>query len=320
MERRIVLDTDMGSDVDDALCLALALASPEIELVAVTHVTRDTHMRARISRKLLDLAGFGHVPVYAGQRAPLVAPPERFVWFGNEGVGILESDGDGCGVEAEDAVEALLRLFGESGGLELVAVGPMTNLAVALQRDPSFASRVAQLTIMGGHVREIAYAGRIFPYGVDYNLCSDPEASLAVLTAGMPTRLVTGDVTLQTWMTRADLDAIRERGGLLRQALVAAVNAWTPIMYDLFGGSDPAAPEANVAFLHDPLALVSVFDESFCTFEDLAIQPTITEGVFRTIERDRPSADTVDMRCATAVDAPRFRELFVDRLRGLGPR
>jgi inosine-uridine nucleoside N-ribohydrolase len=239
------------------------------------------------------------------------------VWFGNEGVGILQSDEDAVGVEAEDAVEALLRLFGENDDLELVAVGPLTNLAVALQRDPSFASRVAQLTVMGGHIREIAYGGRVFPYGVDYNLCSDPDASLAVLTAGMPTRLVTGDVTLQTWMTRADLDAIGERGGSLRQALVAAVNAWTPIMYELFGGADATAPDANVAFLHDPLALASVFDESFCTFEDLAIQPKIADGVFRTIERARPNADTVEMRCATAVDAPRFRELLVERLRGL---
>ena len=66
MVRRIVLDTDMGSDVDDALCLALALASPEIEIVAVTNVTRDTTLRARISRRLLDLAGRPDVPVYAG--------------------------------------------------------------------------------------------------------------------------------------------------------------------------------------------------------------------------------------------------------------
>ena len=317
MTRRIVLDTDMGSDVDDALCLALALASPEIELVAVTHVTRDTQLRARISRKLLDLGGCGHVPVHPGRSAPLAAEEDRFVWFGNEGKGILAADAAAGRVEAEDSVDALVRLFGEHDDLELVAVGPMTNLAAALQRDPSLASRIAQLTIMGGHVREIAYRGTVFPHGVDYNLCSDPDASVAVLSAGIPTRLVTGDVTLQTWMTRAELDEIAESAGPLREALVAAVHEWTPIMYRLFGGGDPTRPDSNVAFLHDPLALAAVFDESFCRFEDLAIEPVMVDGVFRTLEREASSPNCYPMRCATEVDALRFRSFFVERLRNL---
>jgi purine nucleosidase len=105
MARRIVLDTDMGSDVDDALCLALALASPEIELVAVTHVAGDTRLRARISRRLLDLAGRDEVPVFAGRRLPLAGGADRFVWFGNEGLGILDA-ADAGRVEDEDAVDA----------------------------------------------------------------------------------------------------------------------------------------------------------------------------------------------------------------------
>ncbi len=317
MKRRIVLDTDMGSDVDDALCLALALASPEIELVAITHVSRDTRMRARISRKLLDMAGQTDVPVYAGCVAPLASDEGRFVWFGNEGKGILVDEEDSDEVEAEDAVDALIRLFAENDGLELVAVGPMTNLASALQRSPGFAANVGQLTVMGGHIRDISYRGTVFPPGVDYNLCSDPESSLAVLTAGIPTRLVTGDVTLRTWMTRSDLDAIAEGAGPLRRSLVSAVQHWTPLMYDLFGGDDAAAPDANVAFLHDPLALAATFDESFCRFERLSIEPTIDNGVFRTLEHDTPSECTHFMPCATDVDAQRFREFFVERIRTL---
>ena len=112
---------------------------------------------------------------------------DRFVWFGNEGAGIVEPTDDAT-VESEDAVDALLRLFAAEEGLELVAVGPMTNLAAALQRDPGFAGRVARLTIMGGHLREISYRGTVFPFGVDYNMCSDPEASLAVMQSDIPTR------------------------------------------------------------------------------------------------------------------------------------
>ena len=72
MPRKIVLDTDIGSDVDDALCLALALASPEIEIVGLTTVGRESTRRARVARKLLDLAGRTEIPVFAGCRVPLL--------------------------------------------------------------------------------------------------------------------------------------------------------------------------------------------------------------------------------------------------------
>jgi purine nucleosidase len=312
MPRRIVLDTDMGSDVDDALCLALALASPEVDLVAVTHVSRDTQTRARISRRLLDLAGRGDVPVYAGCSAPLAGAEGRFVWFGNEGKGILDGHPDQP-LPEENAVDALPRLFASESGLELVAVGPMTNVAAALDRDPGFANNIAQLTIMGGHIRKIEYGGQTLPFGVDYNLCSDPEASVKVLSASIPTRLVTGDVTLQTWFTEVDVHALEARETPLLDALGKAIRHWTPIMKKLFGRG-PAAKIDNAAFLHDPLALASVWDESFCTFEALAIEPTIEDGLFRTVERPTGAPGSFPMRCATAVDGVRFREYLRDRL------
>jgi len=316
MPRRIVLDTDMGSDVDDALCLALALASPEVDLVGVTHVSRDTMLRARISRKLLDLAGRSDIPVFAGRSDPLSSDPERFVWFGNEGKGILDRADQGV-VEGEDAVDALIRLLSEEEGLEVVAVGPMTNLAAAFRKSPEVVGRIARLTIMGGHLREISYAGRVLPPGVDYNLCSDAEASIEVLGCGAPIRLVTGDVTLETWLTERGLAEIAERTSALRAVLVAALREWTPIMRGLFGGAESTADDANVAFLHDPLALASVFDESFCDFEDLSVEPCMVDGVFRTLERSVATPTSLPMRCAVDVDAARFHDFFVSRLRTL---
>lgn len=299
MRRRIVLDTDMGSDVDDALCLALALASPEIELVALTHVARDTQLRARISRRLLDLAGRSDVPVFAGCSAPISAGTSRFVWFGHEGKGILE-DAPQLAVSPEHAVDALLRLFRTHDDLELVAVGPMTNVASALRRDPRFAGRVRQLTLMGGHLRRFERAGRVFDFGIDYNLCSDPDASIEVLRAGIPTRLVTADVTFRTWLEEDDVRQIETRPTPFHRALCAAIRIWM----------NPG----NVTFLHDPLALASTFDESFCTFENLAIEAGIEAGLFRTLQRQPGTAASFPMRCATAVDAERFRAFFRSRL------
>jgi inosine-uridine nucleoside N-ribohydrolase len=312
MAQRIVLDTDMGSDVDDALALALAVASPEIELVAVTTVSREPGLRARVARKLLDLAGRPDVPVFAGCARPR-AGGDTFVWFGNEGGGILEP-ADAVAADGEHAVDALARLLGAEDGLEVCAVGPLTNIGELRARHPDAFARIARLTIMGGHLREVAYGGAVFPHGVDYNPCSDPLSSLEVLRAPVPTRLVTADVTLQTWMTPADVERLAARGTPFHAALARAVRLWTPIMRGIFSGFGARMGDDNAAFLHDPLALACVHDESFCRFEELEIEPAMEGAVFRTIERSSASPASRRMRCATAVDAVRFRAHFMDRV------
>lgn len=319
MKRRLVLDTDMGSDVDDALALALALGSPEIELVAVTTVSREPALRARIARKLLDLAGRRDVPVFAGCERPR-SGGDTFVWFGNEGSGIVEP-AERLEVGDEHAVDALSRLLRAEDGLEVCAVGPLTNLGELLSRDPGAFARIAQLTIMGGHIREVAYGGAVFPHGVDYNPCSDPGSSLDVLrSAGPihPIRLVTADVTLRTWMTPAEVERLEGRRTPFHAALARAVRLWTPIMQGIFGGFGASMDDANAAFLHDPLALACVYDESYCRFEDLEIEPAIENSILRTIERPTATAATRRMRCATAVDALRFRERFMERVLAVG--
>ena len=108
MAHRIVLDTDMASDVDDALCLALALAAPELEILAVTHVGREPQLRARVTRKLLELAGRSEIPAYAGCRVPVLAG-EGFNWFGHEGVGILEDAQAPCSCGVHSTAATSLR-------------------------------------------------------------------------------------------------------------------------------------------------------------------------------------------------------------------
>jgi purine nucleosidase len=311
MSRAIVLDTDMGSDVDDALCLALALASPELEILGITNVGRESRLRARVTRRLLERAGRTEIPVFAGCRVPLLAGA-GFNWFGHEGEGILEP-----GIEPPipdlHAVDALLEISRARPGLEIVAVGPLTNLAVALAKEPDFAARVGRLTVMGGHLREVAYRGRVFPHGVDYNLCSDPHASLLVLRAGIPTRLVSADATLETRLAEADVARFEAAGTPLLSALARAVRIWTPVQRRLFDEPGAAAVD-NAAFLHDPLTLACVYDESFCGFETLEIEPAIDDGVFRTRVCTSATPSSFPMHCATRVDAESFRAEFVTRV------
>ncbi len=316
MTRRVILDTDIGSDVDDAICLALALASPEIHLAAVTTVSRAAPLRARIARRLLAAGGRSDVPVFAGCDAPR-GGGDAFVWFGLEGDGIVDPAAP-AGDPGEHAVDALARLLRAHDDLEVCAVGPLTNLAELVARHPDAAARIARLTVMGGHLGDVTYGGATFPPGVDYNLCADPAATCEVLALAVPVRLVTADVTLRTWMTAGDLTRLDAAGGPLLEMLGGAIRRWTPVMRRLFGGWGARMDGDNVAFLHDPLALASVYREDVCRFEDLHVEVGVRAGVLRTIAHPRPVPGTRPMRCATGVDAPAFRRHVLERLLRLG--
>jgi len=309
----IVFDTDIGSDVDDALALGVILGAPEaLELVAVSTVGREARLRARIASHLLSLAGRGEVPVCAGEAAPLLRSAERFGLWGPEERCL--DDGADPEVSDEAGPECIVRVARETPGLEIVAVGPMTNLARALALDPKLPTRVAGVTIMGGHIRSVSIGDRVCPPGIDYNLCSDPEASVAVLGAGFRTRLVTADVTLRTWLRSSDLTKLDSAGPVAR-AIADQVRLWTPVQRDIFekGLGGTLAPD-NVAFLHDPLTVLALVDASPLSFEDLHIVSTLERGVLRTFEVDPKAGLGASMQVAMDVDPELARGLILERL------
>jgi purine nucleosidase len=295
------------------------LAHPAaFDLVAVTTVCGDTRLRARIAARLLGLAGHARVDVCAGERAPLLRPESRFVWFGHESDPLPE--GPDARLPDESAPERIVRAAHEHPGLELVAVGPLTNVARAVALDPKLPQRVAGLTVMGGHVRSVRLGTKELPHGIDYNLCSDPEATVAVLGAGFRTTLVTADVTLQTWMGPADLARI-EAGGPVARAIGAMLRTWTGVQKKLFSSWGGPEPSEFVAFLHDPLTVQALVDASPLRFETLRIVPTIERGVLRTIEvpagAGLGAGLGAEMQVATGVDALAARDVIVGGLASL---
>lgn len=311
---RIVLDTDIGSDCDDTVALALALASPELDLAAVTTVSGDARRRAGIAAHLLALAGRTDVPVFAGCERPLGVG--RFVWFGHEGIELGGERGRGA-VRDEPAEEALRRLFDGRGDLELVTIGPLTNLAAALRRDPGLARRIPRLTMMGGFLSGAAPDGRPLPPVIDYNLCGDPAAAAAVFAAAIPMRLVPIDVTLRVWLTEADAAALAAAARPIGPAVARALRAWAPIQRDGFAGLGAPVPAGAVSYLHDPLAVACAHDESFCTFTALDLRPVRDGGLFRLAPCAPGTPGAAHARVATAVDAPRF-VAHVRRRLGIG--
>jgi purine nucleosidase len=311
MSRKVLFDTDIGSDVDDAIALAFALACPDdLDLVAVTTVSANTRGRAEAAARILGVAGRSDVEVCVGAEGALVRR-DRFVWRDIETEGYPE--GPDAPISDEPAPERIVRAARENEGLELVAIGPLTNVAHALALDPELPKRVARLTVMGGHIREVRVGALLAKPGIDYNLCSDPEASVMVLGAGFETRLVTADVTLQTWMREQDVVRLEAAAHPLPRGIANLVRQWTPWQRKIFTGIGGTLADDNVAFLHDPLTLLSLVDPSPLSFERLRIVTAEQRGVLRTFEMPEAGPGTPS-EVATAVDAEAARDAIVTRL------
>jgi purine nucleosidase len=337
--QKIVIDTDIGTDADDSIAIALALASPELDLQAITVAGRQSFYRARIARRYLELAGRTDIKVFAGRDAPTPVPlgltaatpiatlagqnsKYHFNWFGNEGKGALADP------PSENAETGLQRIFATDDNIGLVAIGPFTNIYQALSQSASssppgpMAQNIAQMAVMGIHIDPTPFGSAFISPSVDYNLDSDPVAALYCLNLShllAKTIWVTADVTLQTWMTGSDLERLSSSGSPFLQTLVREINAWTPVQERLFGYNQPGKQAIdNVAFLHDPLTVACVFDRSFCTFEQLNLEIVVDpNGNIRPVRHPSPDPNLstmVSLNCATTVNAVQFREFLVDRL------
>src|ERR1700730_14965412 len=141
----VLLDTDIGTDVDDCLALALLLGSPELEPIGITCVYGDVALRARMVHKLLTLAGKPDVPVRLGVREPLLGQRAVY-WAGHEGVGLLDAADLELPLADEHAIDFLVRtVLDRPGAIHLVAIGPLTNIALAVKREPGLAAALARL-------------------------------------------------------------------------------------------------------------------------------------------------------------------------------
>ena len=251
----VLLDTDIGDDIDDAYALAICLRHPEIGLLGVATVRGDTELRAAQARYLLALEGHPELPVAAGCRDSLdkLVPLDR-----NCQAGVVPaSEEERWRAGRQDGVRALAEWSAAHPGAILLTIGQLTNIARFRVEFPEEFALISRLVIMGGHLD----ASR--EYG-EYNIACDPRAAQMVFTAGKPILLVGLDVTLKCVMSREDLDAVRQARTPLSAALSAMTKMWQ-------GESDPP----NRPTLHDPLAALAV------------AEPEVLHTVPRHVEVDR---------------------------------
>ncbi len=243
--RPLYFDCDTG--IDDSLALAYLLASPEIDLVGVGTVSGniDAERAAVNTLDLIALADRRGVPVALGAHDHLTHPYEGGVphIHGRNGVGNIELPASGLSTVEETAAEMIVRLSTEHpGSLELVAVGPLTNVALALALDPTIVDRVKTVTIMGG----AAYAsGNITPVA-EANIYNDAEAAALVFAASWPVVLVPLDVTVENTLEEVDRQVLLDSGIPIAVALGQMLDLYFEFYVDLYG--------RRSCSLHDPLA------------------------------------------------------------------
>jgi len=219
---RLILDTDPG--VDDAMAILLALRSPELQVEAITPVAGNVPLEFTLPNalKLVEIAGRTDVPVAGGARHPLV---RKLVTgehvHGNNGLAGVEFPEPKIKPVAESAPEMIRRIVkANPGEITVVAVGPLTNVALALRDDPGLAEKIKSIVIMGGSLS----GGNVTP-AAEFNLYVDPEAARIVFDAGVPLTMVGLDVTRKVLFTDQRLKALetaKNPSGIAAAKIMAA--------------------------------------------------------------------------------------------------
>lgn len=291
---RIWIDTDIGSDVDDALALAYVLRHPQLELAGVSTVFGDVALRTRIASALLELAGSSGVPVVTGLGGPLT-PRRKGVMFGHEGKGIVEGAAPTLRVEqepdAESRIDGLAQALNRAAPDALLAIGPLSNLGGLARANVS----LPPLAIMGGKLSDVMLDGMV-PRISEWNWFCDPDAVRAVLAANHETlpRVVPAEVTFRTKLNEADIDRF-DHGDGLAQMCGTLSRVWLEAQVELLGSKKP------LVRLHDPLTAAILVEPSLCDFESRAVRADDSGA-------GHPADGTHNVDAAVDVDAEAARE------------
>jgi inosine-uridine nucleoside N-ribohydrolase len=290
----VLIDCDPGQD--DALALLLALGSPELDVLGVTAVAGNQTLDKTTANALrvLELAGRPDIPVAAGADGPLA--------------GALVVAADAHGETGLDGVD-LPRLEASERPVILVALGPLTNVALLLEAHPEAASKIERIVLMGGAIHE----GNQTP-SAEFNIWIDPEAAAHVFESGLDVTMVGLDVTNKAVLSNADAASLRG-GGPVAEAAAD--------MVDFYLGFYNEAYDHGGAPIHDAVALAHAFRPDLLTMERRHVEVDTSEGICRgrTVVdmRRRTSGPEPNAHVAVDIDADGFRSVLLERLRAFSP-
>jgi uridine nucleosidase len=311
--RRIIIDTDPG--VDDAMAIFYALDSPEVEVVGLTTVFGNAHTETTTynALALLELAGRSDIPVARGADGPLAGPfegPADFV-HGTDGQGNAGIAAPTTQAIVQDAAQFIIDTVRASPGeITLVAIGPLTNIALAMQREPRLTENVREIVLMGGN----AFTHGNATPAAEANIHNDPEAADIVFGASCPITMAGLDVTEKIQMTREDLARIGTMGNPRADHLARIL----PFYLDFHAKTD----KLDGIHLHDSTAISYLIAPDAFTWEEYAIRVDCGNSFARgetvaakgTADTETAWAGRTQVRILTGADSHRLVELELSRL------
>jgi purine nucleosidase len=304
MPRSIIIDTDPGQD--DAIAILLALASPEVDVLAITTVAGNVPqpLVTDNARALLALARRSDVPVYRGCERPMVRDLYTAEYVhgptGLDGASlprpvVAAEPGHGVDLIVEGSLDA------DEEPLTICALGPLTNVGMAIAKEPSITRRIREIVWMGGAIDE---AGNTTPLA-EFNAYVDPHAVHVVLTSGVPITMFPLDVTHKALMLPGHVEALAARATPVTEAAAGMIRYYERYDIDKYGL--PGAP------MHDPCVIAYLVDPSLFSGGMRHVEVDITHeaSIGNTFAVDDGAPNAMVM---SGVDAPAFFGLIIDRL------
>lgn len=247
--RPVVFDTDIGTDVDDILALVLLAKAPELKLIGVTTVYGDTNLRAKIARTTTQMLGRDDIKIVPGESLPVSG--RQVHWAGHEGEGIANLDA--IEIKHEQSGPSYIGETAEAlnGDLEVIATGPLTNIARAITEAPSSCAKIKHLFIMGC---------AFWMNQAEHNVKCDADAARIVFASGIPTSVISLDLTVKVWLGKDELPQIAALPYGLGPMLENQLIRWWEYRHGI--GSSP----------HDPLAALMMVRPGLFRFENWDIE------------------------------------------------
>ena len=309
----LIIDSDPG--LDDALAIGLAVARPELDLLAVTTVGGNADVRHCTENALRLLHAFGRsdIPVAEGAAGPLIGTVVRATEVhGESGIGNTRLDPSPAIAEPEGAVALMARLIRNHPEPVVIApIGPLTNIALLLRLYPELANRIAHLSIMGGSIGE----GNT-TVSAEFNIYADPEAADIVFRSGVPITMIGLDVTHQALLDRDSVAALRAIGGTSARIAAELTEYALDRNMEWTGATTTAIHDAlAVAHLAIPdLVAVAPYHVTLDTTQGPARGRTVCDGLPYRLARD---GRTSNADVGIHIDRTRFEQLLIDAFRDL---
>lgn len=314
---QVIFDTDFAMPPwDDGLALILALQSPELHILGVTTVAGNDSVERATSDvlRLLELTGHSDIPVHRGANMPLVHEKSDYAvrvygrWWSDEPPPAPPGGFARKQAERESAMEFIVRtVLARPGEVTIMAIGPLTNIAMALRQEPRFAGSVKRIVIMGGAIASLPDGGGNITPNAEFNFWVDPEAARAVLRSGIPIMISPLNVSRKTALTRE-----------WYEKMVVPETAITRLLKETMGPLFAADHQDHV-LMYDEVAVASLIEPTLVKTQELYVDVDINRGINYGVSvggRELwPGAEGARMMSVQSdLDWERFIRFFVERV------